>query len=100
VESIDRRDCAGKVNGPAELHELVERFVRDLPLYPFVGFNEAQGRIDFINPLLALHGLDIQNRQGLPKAYREVVYEDRVTDHQNTPPPLRALRVPGRRREL
>ena len=63
---------------PGELHALIERFSRDLPSYRSAGFNEAQARIDFINPLLGLLGWDVENRQGLPEAYREVVYEDRV----------------------
>jgi hypothetical protein len=63
---------------PAELHELIERFDRDLRSYRSARFNEAQARIDFINPFLGLLGWDVENRQGLPEAYREVVYEDRV----------------------
>jgi hypothetical protein len=63
---------------PGELHVLIERFDRDPPSYRSAGFNEAQARIDFINPLLGLLGWDVENRRGLPEAYREVVYEDRV----------------------
>ena len=50
---------------PAELHELVERFDRDLPSYRSARFNEAQARIDFINPLLGLLGWDVENRQAV-----------------------------------
>jgi hypothetical protein len=63
---------------PGELHELVERFDRDIPSYRSARFNEAQVRIDFINSLLDLLGWDVENRRGLPEAYREVVYEDGV----------------------
>ncbi len=59
---------------PAELHELVERFERDLPSYHSAGFNEAQARIDFINPLLGLLGWDVENRRSRPVAYRDVIY--------------------------
>jgi len=34
--------------------------------------------VDFINPLFAELGLDVENRRGHPEAYREVAYEDRV----------------------
>ncbi len=34
--------------------------------------------MDFINPLFAELGWDVENRQGHPEAYREVAYEDRV----------------------
>jgi hypothetical protein len=51
---------------PGELHELVERFDRDLPSCRSARFNEAQVRIDFINPLL---GWDVENRKALLEAY-------------------------------
>jgi hypothetical protein len=34
--------------------------------------------VDFINPLFAVLGWDLENRQGRPETYREVIYEDRV----------------------
>jgi hypothetical protein len=48
------------------------------PGYPFVPLRQVQrgaGALEFINSLL---GWDVENRRGLPEAYREVVYEDRV----------------------
>ncbi len=68
---------------PGGLHELVERFDRDRASYRSGAYNEAQARVDFINPLLGLLGWDVDNRQGLPEAYREVVYEDRVTGRRS-----------------
>lgn len=44
-------------------------------------------RVDSINPLFALLGWDVENRQGAPKAYREVVYEDRVKVRGGTKAP-------------
>lgn len=63
---------------PGKVYELVERFDRNREDYKSGRFNEAQARVDFINPLFALLGWDVENRQGRPEAYREVVYEDRV----------------------
>src|SRR5215213_814021 len=63
---------------PGELHALVERFDRDRVSYRSGTYNEAQARVDFINPLLGLLGWDVENREGRPEAYRDVVYEDRV----------------------
>ncbi len=63
---------------PGELHALVERFERDRASYRSGQYNEAQARVDFINPLLGLLGWDVENRLGRPEAYRDVVYEDRV----------------------
>src|SRR5215218_6656979 len=83
---------------PGELHALIERFSRDLPSYRSAGFNEAQARIDFINPSLGLLGWDVENRQGLPEAYREVVYEDRVKVGGGTKAPDYGFYVGGQRR--
>lgn len=63
---------------PDELNRLVERFDRERESYLSGRYNEAQARVDFINPLFALLGWDVENRRGAPEAYREVVYEDRV----------------------
>lgn len=83
---------------PGELHELVERFDRDLASYCSGAYNEAQARVDFINPLLGLLGWDVDNRQGLPEAYREVVYEDRVKVGGGTKAPDYGFYASGRRR--
>lgn len=61
-----------------ELLELTERFDRERAAYRSGRYNEAQVRIDFINPLFSLLGWDVENRRGLPEVYREVVYEDQV----------------------
>ncbi len=83
---------------PGELHELVERFGRDLPSYRSAGFNEAQARIDFINPLFALLGWDVENKKGLSETYREVVYEDRVKVGGGTKAPDYGFYAGGQRR--
>ena len=83
---------------PSEVHQLVERFDRDLPSHRSAGFNEAQARIDFINPLLGLLGWDVENRRGLPEAYREVVYEDRVKVGGGTKAPDYGFYAGGQRR--
>ncbi len=86
------------VSVPGELHELVERFDRDLASYRSGAYNEAQARVDFINPFLGLLGWDVDNRQGLPEAYREVVYEDRVKVGGGTKAPDYGFYASGRRR--
>src|SRR5918995_7141455 len=59
--------------------------------------NEAQARVDFINPLLGLLGWDVENRQGRPEAYRDVVYEDRVKVGGGTKAPDYGFYSGGRR---
>src|SRR5215213_347933 len=83
---------------PGELYALVERFDRDRDSYRSGMYNEAQARVDFINPLLGLLGWDVENRQGLPEAYREVVYEDRVKVGGGTKAPDYGFYAGGQRR--
>jgi hypothetical protein len=54
----------------------VNQFEEHLDAYMASGYNEAQLRIDFINPLLKALGWDVDNEEGRAEAYREVVYED------------------------
>ena len=63
---------------PETVHELVDRFHSNLDAYKSGQFNEAQARVDFINPLFMALGWDINNRQGRPETYRDVVYEAAV----------------------
>src|SRR5919107_1239760 len=64
---------------PNKVYRLVKQFNANRAAYKSGQFDEAQARIDFINPLL-IDGLgwDVNNEKGLSETYREVVYEDRV----------------------
>lgn len=83
---------------PREIHRLVERFDENRDAYRSGEYNEAQARVDFINPLFAELGWDIENRQGRPEAYREVVYEDRVKVGGGTKAPDYGFYAAGTRR--
>jgi hypothetical protein len=63
VESSGEIETAGV---PGDVHGLVERFDRERAAYRSGRYNEAQARVDCINPLFALLGWDVENRQGLP----------------------------------
>jgi type I restriction-modification system DNA methylase subunit len=64
---------------PEIVHRLVDRFHSNLDAYKSGKFDEAQVRVDFINPLFGKAlGWDIYNEKGYSEVYREVVYEDRV----------------------
>ncbi len=83
---------------PEGLHRLVERFDENRDAYRSGSYNEAQVRVDFINPLLELLGWDVDNRQGKPEAYRDVIYEDRVMVGGGTKAPDYGLYAGGARR--
>ncbi len=62
---------------PEIVHRLVDRFHSNLDAYKSGEFNEAQVRVDFINPLFGKAlGWDIYNEKGYSEAYRDVVYEE------------------------
>ncbi len=83
---------------PGKIFELVERFDRDRASYKSGKYNEAQVRVDFINPLLGVLGWDVENRQGRSEAYREVVYEDDVKVGGYTKAPDYGFYAGGQRR--
>ena len=83
---------------PTKVYELIERFDRDLPAHRSGAYGEAQARVDFINPLLGVLGWDVENRLGLPEAYRQVVYEDRIKVGGGTKAPDYGFYVGGARR--
>lgn len=60
------------------IKRLTETFDCNLESYKRGSFNEAQARIEFINPFFEELGWDIDNRQGYSEAYKEVIHEDAI----------------------
>ena len=63
---------------PNELIELTQRFAANESYYTKSNYNEAQARIEFIDPFFELLGWDMANRAGFAPAHRDVVHEDAV----------------------
>lgn len=65
------------------------------------GYNEAQVRVDFLNPFLKALGWDLDNENGMPQHLREVIQEDAVmveeADQLREKNPDYTLRVAGSR---
>jgi predicted type IV restriction endonuclease len=53
---------------PDEVVELVDRFMRNRDSYRSAGYNEAQTRREFIDPLFMALGWDMDNRKGYAEA--------------------------------
>jgi hypothetical protein len=62
----------------AQVRELVERFDRNREAYKRPTYNEAQVRLEFIDPLFKALGWDVYNEQGHAEAYKDVIHEDAI----------------------
>ncbi len=55
---------------------LVQRFEEHKAAYKSGDYNEAQARLEFINPFFEALGWDMFNKQGYAEAYKDVIHED------------------------
>ncbi|MGB3458570.1 MAG: N-6 DNA methylase [Halobacteriota archaeon] len=78
--------------------ELVERFRYNLDVYKKSSYNEAQVRIEFINPFFEALGWDVSNKQGFAEQYKEVIYEDVIKIGRSTRAPDYSFRIGGQRK--
>ena len=78
--------------------ELVERFRYNLDVYKKSSYNEAQVRIEFINPFFEALGWDVSNKQGFAEQYKEVIYEDVIKVGRSTRAPDYSFRIGGQRK--
>jgi len=78
---------------PDIVKRLIDRFDRQSDQIRSPDYNETQLRIDFVNPLYAALGWDMDNSQGFAGQYREVVHEDRVRVGGQTKAPDYSFRV-------
>lgn len=83
---------------PDTILRLIDRFNQQSDRVRSLDYNETQLRIDFVNPMFAELGWDIDNRQGFAEQYREVVHEDRVKVAGQTKAPDYSFRVGGQRK--
>lgn len=86
------------VDCPPEVLNLVERFERELDSYRSGKYNETQVRREFIDPMFKALGWDIDNEQGGPQAYKDVIHEDAIKVGTTTKAPDYCFRVGGARK--
>ncbi len=63
---------------PEIIHELVERFERNIEAYKRPGYNEEQLKQEFLNLFFEALGWDVYNRKGKAPQYRDVIFEDSI----------------------
>jgi hypothetical protein len=86
------------MSAPEKVLELVERFDRGRHTYSAPAYNETQVRREFLDPMFACLGWDIDNRAGYAEAYKDVVHEDRVRISGASKAPDYSFRVGGMRK--
>ena len=63
---------------PKDITRLVEQFERNADAYRSPGYNEAQVRVEFIDPFFKCLGWDIDNERGFAEAHKDVIHEDAI----------------------
>ncbi len=80
------------------LERLIEHFEQNLYALKSPQYNEAQVRLEFINPFFTLLGWDMDNRQGYAEAYKDVIHEDAIKVGGYTKAPDYCFRIGGTRK--
>ncbi|MCK4599539.1 N-6 DNA methylase [Candidatus Bipolaricaulota bacterium] len=83
---------------PKGVKRLVERFHDNRDAYRSSDYNEAQVRLELINPLFKALGWDVYNEAGYAEAYKEVIHEDAIKVGGATKAPDYAFRIGGTRK--
>lgn len=78
---------------PKIIEELVERFGYNEKQYCSNTYNEAQTRIEFIDPFFEALGWDVNNRKGYSERYKDVIHEDAIKVKGGTKAPDYGFRV-------
>ena len=83
---------------PDSVAALIENFAQNRSDYHKGHYNETQTRIDYVNPLFAALGWDMDNQGGLSELHREVIHEDMVKIGGRSKAPDYSFRVGGQRK--
>jgi len=86
------------MSAPEIIRELVATFADNLEAYKSGAFNEAQVRIQFINPMFEALGWDVANRAGYAEAYKDVIHEDSLRIGGAVKAPDYSCRIGGARK--
>ena len=83
---------------PQSVVELVEKFQHNEDAYRSGHYNEAQLRIEFLDPFFEALGWDVSNRGGAAEAYKDVIHEDAIKVGEGTKAPDYCFRIGGTRK--
>jgi hypothetical protein len=83
---------------PREILELVNRFEQQLDAFKSGGYNEAQLRLEFLDPFFKALGWDVANTEGYAEQYKDVISEDAIRISGATKAPDYCFRIGGTRK--
>ena len=83
---------------PSEIQALVERFQTNRDVYTSGSYNEAQLRIEFLDPFFQALGWDMNNIRGYAEAYKDVIHEDAIRIGGALKAPDYCFRIGGTRK--
>lgn len=86
------------MSAPPVVHELVSRFRERSKELKSGQYNETQLRREFLDPFFKALGWDIDNSQGAPEAYKDVVHEDVIKIAGRSKAPDYSFRIGGVRK--
>ena len=84
--------------GLIKVQDLVARFKEHQISYKKYGYGETATRREFIDPFFKALGWDIDNNNGMPESYKEVIHEDKVKVGGSTKAPDYSFRLPGKQK--
>jgi len=67
-------------NAPDAVKRLVDRFDLGRRVFLSGDYKEEQLRLEFLNPLFAALGWDMDNKQGLSGTFKQVIHEVSIKD--------------------
>ncbi len=83
------------MGAPDTIKQLVDNFSAQLSAYKSGRYNEAQLRVEYVDPLFESLGWDIRNRTGYAEAYKDVIHEYSLKTHDGTKAPDYCFRIGG-----
>lgn len=87
-----------KTEASEQFKILIDKFEAHKNQYKKSTYDEANTRVDFIDPFFESLGWDVSNKQGYAEQYREVVREDKITILGKHKAPDYSFRIGGIRK--
>ena len=86
------------MKAPDSILRLSEIFIEHKEYYKSGRYNETQLRREFLDPFWKALGWDIDNKQGISDAYKDVIHEDSIKVDGTTRAPDYCFRIGGMRK--